>query len=193
MARKSAEISIPKPFLLNALKHHKGSISAFIERYGAGSHHDLEDAARQLITLGNLVMDLYTGDLGISEITEDIKQYLKRRGFFEEESYRAWISRAEKTYRVTKVIDGSTWTLLTGRDHGRYIHIHPARYSLHSFRIKALPLKTAVLLLIADDIRIDQNPVEAINRIRMAYLKESPIGDEKDVKNTLRVLTALRS
>jgi hypothetical protein len=193
MAPAGVEISIPKPFLLNALKHHKGTISAFIERYGTGSQKDLEAAARQLITLGNLVMDLYTGDLGIGDIAQNIQHYLKNKGFFDEVSYRAWIARAEKAYRIARIADGSTWTLLTGRDHGRYIHIHPARYSLHSLRIKALPLKTAVLLLIADDLRIEKDPVGAINRIRIEYLKESPVGDEKDVKNTLRILAALRS
>ncbi len=106
------------------------------------------DAAKRLVVLGNLVMDLYIGGLQVDEITTEIILALKKAHVFREEEYKSWISESKKSYRTLSISDGSRWTLLWGRNDGRYIHIHPARYSRHSVRIKALPLKTAILLLL---------------------------------------------
>ena len=186
-------IEVPVPFMFNALKHHKGAIAAFIRNKTSGSPEVLREAAKQLVVIGSLVMDLYKGGLGINEIAADVSRSLQKDKVFHEPAYRNWITGAKKKFRTIDLSDGSKWTLLQGRDHGRYIHIHPARYSRHSLRIKALPLKTAILLMLAGKGRSGLDLIKDINNIRTTYLAESPIKDEREATNTLRILKVLRS
>ena len=59
----------------------------------------------------------------------------------------------------------------------RYVHIHPAKYSRHTIRVKANTLKTVLALKYAS-IKLMDKPnynLQEVNRIRVELLGFSPI------------------
>jgi hypothetical protein len=79
-------------------------------------------------------------------------------------------------YRLTTLPDKSIWTLRYGKDEKYYVHIHPARYSPQTIRVRSLTLKTAIAVLLFTEIN-GAHPFDimVINKIRIDFLKASPI------------------
>ena len=127
------------------------------------------------------------------EICESIGFQLQKQNHFEDEQYNHWISSSKKSYKLVDIRDDSRWTLLIGKGDGRYIHIHPARYSAKTMRIRALPFKTATMLLATPQIELtSENLVESINYIRKLYFNEPPVKDWRDTKNIQKIAAILR-
>lgn len=181
---------IPEPFMFNVLKHHK----AVVRDFAAGfEHHELEEAAAVLNrNMSNLMMDFYTGSLDPFRICNEIKENLVSRNLYGRPGFLRWVRQVDKKYRLSEISDGSTWILLHGRENERYLHIHPARNSRHAQRFRSLAFKTAVLMLItgvSTDARDFENQV---NRLRVKYLGEPPLGGIKDMKNIRRIFELLK-
>lgn len=61
-------------------------------------------------------------------------------------AFKQWLS--PYAYRKVALSDGSWWIIKAGNDPERFIHIHPAKYSPATVRIRAATLKTLVAMKI---------------------------------------------
>lgn len=186
------EAEVPEPFIFNALKHHRDFVRSII-RESCEDETTRSMLAEELNKLGNLMTDVYLGALDPVEICRHIAQQLWERSHFTSREYDRWINAAKKRYQLVRIDDDSRWTMLSGREDGRYIHIHPARYSSKTVRIRAMPFKTAVMILATPEIKYAaEHLVEPVNAVRKLYFGESPLKDQRSVKNILKTLAILQ-
>ena len=147
----------PIPVLFHPLKHHRGYLGHFIQ------NSTEEELYTAILRIGASQMDLYCGALSPNSIGQEILWQLKESGIETESDFISFLAN-QQGFQNLIISDGSTWTLLRGDDPARYIHIHPARYAQHCFRVKAGALKTAILML-----RHDLTPTcetEQVNALR---------------------------
>ncbi len=134
-------------------------------------------------------MDLYLGKLTPSVITRFIKKFLKEKKVFKYESYEQWLISEGKEFRLIILPDKSTWTLRMGDQEENYIHIHPGRYSLHTIRVRALTLKTAICVMAYINIHKNSPPdLELINNVRKEFLNAAPVKSLSSTSGLRRLL-----
>ena len=162
------------PFKLNCWKHHAGFIANQIKKIK--SKEELRNIPSLLLKIGESQMDLYLGKLTPSEIKEFTKNFLKENEVFNYEPYEQWLFSEGKEYRLITLPDKSTWTLRMGSQKENYIHIHPGRYSLHTIRVRALTLKTAICVMAYLNIHENFFPdLKLINDVRKEFLNAAPV------------------
>jgi len=128
-------------------------------------------------------MDLYLGKLTPFELTEFTKKFLKKNEVFKYESYEQWLLSECKEYRLITLPDKSIWTLRMDNKKKNYVHIHPGRYSLHTIRVRALTLKTAICVMAYLNIHKNFSPdLKLINNLRKELLNAVPV---KSLSSTL--------
>jgi len=172
---------IPEPILFNCWKHHLGFIKNKIISAHINDKNDIKDFAGKLYIMGNSLSDFYTGMLSVVEITGFIIKKLNGFNVLKKEFYKDWIQSENKDYRIIGLQDRSTWALRFGKEKDRYIHVHPARYSVNSFRVRSTSLKTAALVVLwVNNFGGSYEDLNLINSIRITYLNESPV---KSVSN----------
>ena len=165
---------IPPPINFNCWKHHVGFIKKQIE--SVKEIKELEELNGYLLKIGESQMDLYLGRFSPSDISEQILSALYRIKTFEFEQYKNWLTKDGKDFQLVELKDNSVWTLRLNDDIGRYVHIHPGRYSPNTVRVKATTLKTAILVFCSEKTgEIKTIETQTINRIRKKYLNEPPL------------------
>jgi hypothetical protein len=184
------EFQISPPFLFNPLKHHLGVLKEFILTNQSihGSVPD-DSVIKAIKHLGGSVMDIYTGKLSVPEILTGTKDFLEEKKIIERSSFLGWAGRDINGYRIIELSDESHWTLKFHNSETSYIHIFPARYSPHSFRVKANTLKSAVLYIICSGK--DLITEEDLNRAR-AVSGLSPVKDVIDSESITEMIEILR-
>ena len=138
---------LPFPVLFNGWKHHAGFPRQQITLAAAGADAGLDDLAAQLVVVGTALMDLYTGPLTPGEIADGVVTALAADNRLSLHVYRSWVHAHGGYQVVTFPEDGSRWVLRLGDEAGRYVHVHPGRWSLATLRVRANVLKTAVMAL----------------------------------------------
>jgi hypothetical protein len=167
---------IPKPILFNCWKHHLGFIKKELNTIKVKDEKDIKDFVKRINIMGNSLTDLYIGLISAGEITNYILKEIDNLNLIEESSYKNWLHNENRDYKIIKLPDDSTWTLRYGNEKERYIHIHPARYSVYSVRVKSISLKTASLLfLMIKQFGGSTEDINIINKLRVKYLKASPL------------------
>ena len=163
---------LPQPILFHPLKHHLGYIREFIKR-----QTDTEDSflQTQIRTLGSSQLDLYLGPLSAQQIARETTLYLQAHHLLEPNAYRLYLTPTEGAYRLIALSDESKWVLRWGIIAGRHVHLHPARYSQQTLRIKANTLKTAVAVSIAIRRYRQSLNLKLVNDLRTQWLKLPPI------------------
>lgn len=122
-------------------------------------------------------MDLYHGPFSPREIGEKVLADLKRARRDAPDAFRAWVE-AEGGYRVVEFPeDTSRWVLRYGEEGGRFVHVHPARYSPFSVRVRANVLTTAVMALAHVGVH-GGDPLDrkVVNTVRRDFLGLAPVG-----------------
>jgi hypothetical protein len=153
--------------LFNALKHHRGYIHRELESI------TLDTLPERLKVLGNSQMDIYYGTLDLPTLFQDVAEYILDLGIYEEGAYLTWLKNNGGYIEIT-LSDTSRWVLLPGTEPDKYVHLHPARYSPHSMRVKATVLKTALACLVV--LPGGSLPgLSALNQIRKDILGLSPV------------------
>lgn len=142
-----------------------------------------------MLSLGSSQMDLYTGDLTTEEITQEIQYFLRQAGKFDKTSYADWIK--QNGFAKIQLSDRSEWILLLGNTEDNYVHIHPARYSPRSVRVKASTLKTVLALMIEIPDLTEMNTSE-INEVRKK-IKLSPIKNIEESYNIEELYTLIKN
>lgn len=176
---------IPPEILFNRWKHHLKFLQGMLYQAKEGGEDVI---ARHILSIGNNITDLYEGPLSPAQISRCILFKLKEKGIDSARDYLEWIAKNEKNYAVFRIMDRSQWVLLPGvLPH--YIHIHPARDSPFTCRVKALTLKTAIW--VSYEVikgHFEQIDLELINKIRVEKLKVSPV---KSVSQNHKLFTLL--
>lgn len=168
-----------KNIRFNYLKHHLGYINAFVTAPPA-------NWTEQLLMLGTLHFDIYTGKLAFNEIERQLLRFLYTVGITTRQQYFDFIGD-ELSYKVIAISDDSNWILRWGNEAGLFIHVHPARFGLHICRVKAAALKTAIALLVNN---INYNDLSEINKTRL-LLKLSPI-NKKGFDSIVKLLALIQ-
>jgi len=156
--------NLPPPFQFNAWKHHL----AFVQDQLRQTKQP-DNWQEKLRVVGNSVMDVYSGNLSLPEIQQSITLQLQHQQVYPIEEFFDWLK--PDRYKIIQLPDRSSWTLRQGEIPDYYIHLHPARYSLHSFRVKANLWKTA-LMLVQKNSSLD---LTEVNSIRKNILNLSPL------------------
>lgn len=164
--------NLPQPILFHPLKHHLGHIREFVH-----SHANAEYAflIAQLKTIGSSQLDLYLCKLSAQQIAYETILYLQKHHTLEPGAYQLYLSGSKANYGLITLSDESKWVLRWGVVEGRHVHLHPARYSQHTLRVKANTLKTAVAVCIAVKRYKQPQDLQLVNQVRTQWLGLAPI------------------
>ncbi len=120
-------------------------------------------------------MDVYTGALPPRDLSTWARDEVGRMDLLDRERFRDWLLHAGEYAVFTHPADGSRWVLRLGDEHGRFVHLHPGRWSPLTVRVRANVLKTAFLVLCRTGIHGGDPMNRAIlNEVR-AHLGLSPL------------------
>jgi hypothetical protein len=184
---------VPPPVLFNPWKHHAGALRRRIAEAARAGPEGLAALAPQLLVIGTELMDLYTGALSPADIGAGVIAQLRADERLDPDVYRRWLGE-NRGYRVlTLPEDASAWVLRFGEDGGRYVHVHPGRWTPHTRRVRANVLKTAVMVLAQAAVSgADPLDMAIINRARREYLGLSPVPALADEGGLGAVIEELR-
>jgi len=185
------EYNISAPFQFNPIKHHLLFIRKFISsKLEEGINLNIKNLVRELRHIGTSVMDIYTGDLSVDEIFGEVKLFLTSNGLSNADLYAKWSGTGYNEFQTITLSDGSQWILKYHNNELSYVHLFPARYSPHSFRIKANTLKSAVLyyILIGKDFITGDD----LNKARK-FLGLSPVKDSAEAEAITEMIEILRT
>jgi hypothetical protein len=137
----------------------------------------LRALAGELVVVGTKLMDLYHGPFSPREIADNVIRKLAKAGHDTPAGFRAWVEAAGG-YRVVEFPeDTSRWVLRAGDEDDRFVHVHPARYSPFTIRVRANVLTTAVTALAYTGLH-GGDPLSrpVVNAVRRDYLGLAPVG-----------------
>ncbi|MCU0462664.1 MAG: hypothetical protein MUF36_11750 [Bacteroidales bacterium] len=181
---------IPEPFQFNPLKHHLSFIREFIaDKLSEENRLDVRALVKEVRHIGSSVMDIYTGELSVHEICNEIKEYLKKNHLDKKNSFSGWSGIKYSDFRTTTISDKSSWMLKYHNDDKRFVHLFPSRFSPHSFRVKANTLKSAILYYII--IGKDFVSREDLNNAR-SLLGLSPVKDPEEARSITELIETIR-
>lgn len=164
---------LPIPVLFHPLKHHLHYIREFIN---SQYHSNEAELKLRLKTIGSSQLDLYLGPLAAQQIAKETILYLQRHNVLEREAYLQHLATGGADYRVITLSDSSSWVLRWGVVAERHVHLHPARYSLNTTRVKANLLKTAIAVSLAlKRAGITEAGLPLINQVRTQWLELAPL------------------
>lgn len=166
--------NVPLPIKFNCWKHHARFIKQELMNFK--SEVQIKTLQTTLLIIGESQMDLYHGLYSPKETANQVIKHLVSISIKNKREYSTWLYADGKEYKNITLKDDSVWTLRSGDDEIRYVHIHPGRYSPHTVRVKALTLKTAICVLAYSNIKpASVFDIDFINKIRKIYLNASPL------------------
>lgn len=184
-------MKIPKPISFNCIKHHLGFIARKVKYY-SDLEVNSELIRNELLKIGSSQMDLYTGNLAVLDISNEVLSILKHKNNFEFDEFLNWLHSNNKRYNFLTLSDESIWTVLLGNEKSRYVHIHPAKRSINSTRIRANTLKSAIIYLVESrKINLSVVELELLNQIRAEYLNEPPIKSLSKAKGIINLISII--
>jgi len=163
---------IPFPVTFNPYKHHFSFVLKEIAKWKTMNWRLVE---KELLTIGNNLIDFYLGNLSTIQICNEIIEYFAKMNITNRTEFLFWLSA--KNYKKIQLSDHSEWLVKEGINSERFIHIHPAKFSSKTIRVRATTLKTVIALNV-QSIRLQkelENSLYAVNKIRQDMLKLSPI------------------
>ena len=163
-------------FQFNPWKHHKNYICRQIINYSLQKDSEFKELKKNLLLIGKSQMDLYTGELTFPQIMQNISCELLKQKVIDKASYKNWLKELNADYRNIKLPDDSEWTLRLSDNYEKFIHIHPARYSLNTIRVRAATLQSAIAAVVLSRLK-SESPydINIINESRRKFLGESPV------------------
>ncbi|WP_297093482.1 hypothetical protein [uncultured Draconibacterium sp.] len=170
---------IPLPVQYNPYKHHFRFLLNELKEWQNGDWNITE---KTMLSIGNNLIDFYLGELTPEQVCKASLNYFETRNISAKTAFNNWMGNAE--WKKITLPDESKWLIKHGNQPDRYIHIHPAKFSKHTIRVRATTLKT-VLTLCVHKVPIlndaEQN-LKSVNEQRISYLQLSPIKslDEED-------------
>ncbi len=186
-------MNIANPIKFNCIKHHLGFIKERVNFY-TDRNISLDNLKVEMLTIGGSQMDIYTGGKSAADISLEIKNNLKDKDLLSYNNYFSWITKGNIGYKLIILSDNSIWTLRLGGEEERYVHIHPARNSINSMRVKAVTLKTAIIYYIEKKRRyLENDSLKLMNDLRGKYLNEPPLKSLKKSAGISKLIKLLES
>lgn len=174
------------PILFNPLKHH---LSELRRRLSLLAPLEINV---HLLALGGSQMDMYAGELDTETIFSEVRAQLQAAGIHTRAEYEALLD-GSNGYVTLVLSDTSNWILRLAADKAAYIHLHPGRYSPHTFRVKASALKTALAYWVAQQHHLlTGNLLEDMNRLRKG-VGLSPLRSAEESSHILGIMSLLNS
>ncbi|MCY1723365.1 hypothetical protein OU798_23645 [Prolixibacteraceae bacterium Z1-6] len=172
-------VKIPVPITFNPQKHH---FRFLLSEIGYWKTMELPKVKNDLLLIGNNLIDFYLGSLSVQQICNESIRFFQQKEINDEEKFTHWLKGAN--YKKMTLSDQSEWLVKKGNSHTHYIHIHPAKFSKHTIRVRAATLKTVIALLV-NSVSIQKSISKnllSINSVREKMLGLSPIksADEPD-------------
>lgn len=175
---------IETPVTFNAHKHHFRFLLKEIELWKNLDWKLIEPA---ILLMGENLTDFYTGFLTVENICTECRQYFLSIGVNDKAAFSKWLHPME--YRRIVLSDSSEWIIKEGKDSLNYIHIHPAKQSPHTIRVRASTLKTVVTLAVKNTIISKQTSeiLQSVNLVRTTFLNLSPVKSLQADKGILKL------
>lgn len=187
-------MQVPLPVLYNTFKHHANALRHRVEATVAGGEPALVEVCAQLTVLGTRLMDMYTGPLTPRDVSAWVSDELRRLGRFELPAFREWVAGQGDYATITHPDEQTAWVLRLGDEQGRYVHLHPGRWSPNTLRVRANAVKTAfVAVAFARLHGGDPMSRRLLNEVRERYLLLPPLGSAPEGDLGLGVLIRLLS
>ena len=184
--------NVSVPVLFNCWKHHSGFIKTKLIDFKNKSDLNPEMMLNELQQTGNSIMDLYTGSLTPYQISDLILKKISQKYYSDKNSFINWLEKDQIDYRTINLKDNSGWTLRLSENEERFIHIHPARYSAHSIRVRAKTLKCSVLYMVfGKDELMNKEHFGLLNRLRKDYLNLPPLKSLQSASAIIRLITVM--
>lgn len=163
---------IQAPVTLNAHKHHFHDLLRQMEIWKT---MEWDKIYKELLLIGNNLLDFYTGTMTVDEVCTGINHFLIAQNILNSDDFEKWLYPIG--YRKIILHDSSEWIIKMGNDPAKYVHIHPAKFSPHTIRVRANTLKTAIALTMkGHKILPDMHQnLQMINLIRTRFLQLSPV------------------
>src|SRR5262249_18782762 len=179
--------------LFNAWKHHAGALRHHIAAVAGGGAAALGALPGRLLVLGTGLMDLYTGPLAPAGIGER-RLAGPRGGGRHGPGGHTGVGGGGGGYRVLEFADDRTrWVLRVGEEKGRYVHVHPGRWTPATRRVRANVLRTAVMVWAHVAVHGGSaTDVDLVNRVRVQSLGLAPVRDLAGEQGLGTVLHLLR-
>ncbi len=191
-ADRGTPLEVLPPVLFNTFKHHAGALRGRIVALAEQGPAALAEMGSRLAVLGSKLMDLYTGSLMPRDISARIIGQLWEAGRLELPAFRAWLAGQGDYAVLSFAEDQSRWVLRLGDEAGRYVHVHPGRWSPATVRVRANVLKTAFLVLAHARIHgLDPMDRDVINEVRRDRLGLAPLAEGPDEGLGLGAVIAL--
>ena len=166
------QAEIPLPVMFNPYKHHFHFLLNEIKRW---KQCEWAEISKELLPIGNNLVDFYTGTLSIHEICTETLYFFRNQKIVLRDDFIKWLQTSE--WKKIELSDHSKWLIKCGNDDERFIHVHPAKFSMHSVRVRATTLKTVIALMVCEITisPVHKNNLLAVNTIRKEKLELSPI------------------
>ncbi|TWF32510.1 hypothetical protein FHW36_11536 [Chitinophaga polysaccharea] len=175
----------PIPILFNPLKHHLAALQHMLLQ------SEPSEIQQKLLALGNSQMDMYAGELDTTVIFNEVRNWLQERGIYERAAYAAFLVQ-QHGYATVVLTDTSRWILRMAADQQLYIHLHPGRYSPHTFRVKATALKTALAYRVAERHRLLMGDLLRDLNVLRKDLQLSPLRSTAESSHIMEIIDLLR-
>jgi len=174
---------IPVPVSYNPLKHHFSHQLSFISQAGTEITGSFED---RLMQAGDNVIDVYAGDIEEAEVAIQVISILSKPGIVTREELNSWLGY--RGYKEVFISDGSKWVIRLSENAERFVHIHPGKRSVHTFRLRGTTLKTVLALCILPVNQSGNNvpDIEIVNNVRKESLGLSPVKNLSENGNILK-------
>lgn len=171
--------------LFHHYKHHLNHLKAWV---AANKGHINTEKVLAIKTIGSSQLDVYTGELGVDEIKQQVSNFLLKQGPTTTAEYRHWVGDG---YKLCTLTDGSSFTMRY-LEHETPVHIHPSRHAPHTIRIKANALKSAVCYLLVNSAT-DEIHIETLNNLRKQHLSLSPIAGRQYIAEIAKAIQLLNT
>nr|WP_319512488.1 hypothetical protein [uncultured Draconibacterium sp.] len=170
---------IPLPIQYNPYKHH---FRFLLNELTEWQNSDWKIAEKAMLSIGNNLFDFYLGKLTPEQVSMACLNYFETKNITTKTGFNNWLGDSD--WKKIVLTDQSEWLIKKGNLAERYIHIHPAKYSKHTIRVRATTLKTVLTLCVNKiPIRDDASQnLQTVNKQRSLFLQLSPIKslNEKD-------------
>lgn len=163
---------IPLPIMFNPYKHHFRFLLNEIEKW---KQYEWSDVSEDLLSIGNNLIDFYLGSLSVNQLCAESINFFHSRKIISKNKFKKWIHATD--WKKIELSDQSKWLIKFGNNDERFIHIHPAKFSKHTIRVRATTLKTVIALMVNEisSDSLQKHNLLAVNTIRKERLGLSPI------------------
>jgi hypothetical protein len=159
------------PVAFNPHKHHLGFLKQKVHVWRLQPWEEVE---QEILCIGTNLIDVYYGRLSVGQIYDEVNGFAGKAGLTDAQKLAGWLGHKE--YRKTMLSDQSLWVVRQGMNPECFLHIHPAKNSIFTVRIRASTLKTVVALKVFGIPEQEELlKLQVVNQVRVEMLQLSPI------------------